>query len=709
MSKEIFDARGARKRSTRAACWSIPVMAAILALAGAKAEGMGGGSKGPNAQPDQITITGTVTSGGNLQSFPLPEASISIHQVQAGSSVLVGRSETDDSGRFSVRLKRANGDGIYYAIAKRGGKVKFMADLGPKPLTSVHINELTTVAASYAYAQFFKDGLLVGPKLSLEIASGMAQNIVDSVSGTASTVITTSPNAHETNAWSMLGTLGNILAGCVQGLPGACKGLWQAAETDTKPNTTLEATINIAQHPGTNVSALFALGEASMTYSPALTPAQGPDEANDPHMRLSAWTMALKFNRSSNDGTCPFGGPGNLVFDAEGYAWITNNVVQGTGQSANCAIVLQPNGQPADGTDNTPISPIIGGGIVGVGYGIARDVNGNVWFGNFGWGGVLPNPIGPLGLRNLGSVSEFSPLGEPLSPSKPESPYNGFIGGTDRVQAIAVDRSNNVWMASFGNNAAAVFPNGDAVRAIIYQDSTNTTPFGMAVDQSGSGWVAFRGSDSIVKLRLHGNKLKKEFTVKLDPNSSPKGIALDSSDNLWVPGGGTDRVYLVSNDGASVTPFRAAGLNGPWGLSVDAQDNVWVANFGGVVDGGTMYRLVEVCGEAGHCPAGAQTGDAISPHSGYTLPSGGDQVLLASGEPLYGPSNPPEYRPMMRTTSANVDRAGNVWVANNWKPNTFNDVFFNPGGDGIVVFVGLGAPTQFGPADCPGGNSCSPR
>lgn len=48
----------------------------------------------------------------------------------------------------------------------------------------------------------------------------------------------------------------------------------------------------------------------------------------------------------------------------------------------------------------------------------------------------------------------------------------------------------------------------------------------------------------------------------------------------------------------------------------------------------------------------------------------------------------------MRITSANMDMAGNVWAANNWKPEGIADLLSNPGGDGMVIFVGLGAPTR---------------
>jgi hypothetical protein len=706
--KEFADARGVLKRLARSAALFLPVLM-LTSLSSIRAQASVRGNTTANKQPGQITITGTLTSGGNLQTFPIARASVFILEVQHGASVVVGHAETNASGHFSVDVKRRDPDSLLYALAKRGSRLKFMADLGTKPLTTVHINELTTIAASYAYAQFFKNGLLAGPKLSLQIAHGMAENIFDSTTGAASTVISTAPNAHQTNAWSMLGTLGNILAACAQNLPGACESLFKATTIERTPSDTLEAILNIVHNPSANVAELFALGEASVTYSPALTAAQGPGQANDPLLRLNAWTMALKFNHSGNEATCPFGGPGNAVIDDNGYVWITNNVVQGTGGSARCIIVLKPNGEPANGANNTPGSPVTGGGIVGQGFGITRDLDGNIWSGNFGWGGVLPNPSGILGKQNKGSVSEFSPVGVPLSPNNPPDLYNGFIGGTDRVQGMAGDQFNNVWMASFANDSAVAFPNGDPHRALVYYDGVNLTPFGTAVDQNNNGWVSFRNSDTVVKLRLNGNKLEKQFAAQLDAGSSPKGIAVDSFNNTWVAAGGNNTVYLISNDGTSVTGYPADGLNGPWGLSVDARDNIWVSNFGHVVDAGNIYSISELCGETGQCPAGLKTGDAISPKSGYNLPSGGDQVLLASGSPLYGPSKPPSYKPLMRATSANIDRAGNIWVANNWKPNTFNDVFSNPGGDAMVVFIGLGAPTQFGAKDCPSNGACSPH
>jgi len=39
-----------------------------------------------------------------------------------------------------------------------------------------------------------------------------------------------------------------------------------------------------------------------------------------------------------------------------------------------------------------------------------------------------------------------------------------------------------------------------------------------------------------------------------------------------------------------------------------------------------------------------------------------------------------------------IDRAGNIWTINNYKPNFTVDIVANPAGDGILIFVGLATP-----------------
>lgn len=630
-----------------------------------------------SSSPNQVTVTGTVSSGPSGSTTPMSSTSVTIYQVQNGTSIHLGSTTTNGQGQFTLKITQNPNGGVYYAIATQNSAVKLMASLGSGPYLNVVINELTTIASAYAFSAFFSGGLLTGSNLPLQIASDMAQNIASSQSGTVSTMLQASPNAYETNAWSLVGTLGNISSACVRSLPNACSDLFALTPSmaGVAPTNLIQSLVNLARNPSQNVLAIFNLGSASQIFSPKLTADQGPASSNS-LQKLDAFTIAIKFNNTGSS-SCPFGGPANVAFDQNGYLWINNNVVQGYSYSSQCLIVLKPNGQPADGSGSTVTSPITGGGILGSGFGIAIDLLGNIWSGNFGWGGLLPS---------TGSITKLSSLGVPLSPS------TGFIGGSYQVQGVAFDQSNNLWLASNGNDRIIIFPNADPNNAITYSD-TNTSPFGVAIDQSGSAWFSYTGTDAVSKFSLRGNSLIKDLTVPLASRSNPKGIAIDSGGNAWAVAGANSTAYFITPTG-TLTAYTGRGLDSPWGVSIDAADNVWIANFGDANNLSNRYGVIRLCGTSrNNCPSGAQVGDAISPTNGYTLPSGGSQVLLANGLPLYGAGGPPSFKPLMRMTSVNTDMAGNVWAANNWKPSSLNDTT-NPGGDGMVVFVGIATPTR---------------
>lgn len=652
-------------------------LCAVLALSGCDS-GSGANSAG-SAGSTTTTINGAVQSGAQ-PAVPVSGATVSLYRARTGAPELLAQSVTDSNGRFVATLMNGNGDDVFYALARKAGAVELAAVIGPAIPSTLVINELTTVATAYAMAQFLDNGVIAGPALSLHIAAGMADNLVNSATGTTSTVIRSSPNGDETNTQRELATLGNILAACSQTYRDACASLFALTPSSTgiAPTTTFQAIANIARNPSANVAQLFALGDALHTFTPALTADQGPRSLT-PLQKLEAWTVAIKVN-ATGSATCPFGGPANIAFDAQGYAWITNNVVQGTPDSADCMVVLRPDGRPADGDGGTALSPIVGGGIKGQGFGVTVDTRGHIWAGNFGWGtcqNCIPN----------GSVSEFTSAGLPLSPA------GGYIGGTNRIQGTVADQLNNIWMASYENNAVVVFPNGNPSSGFAPFIDGSVQPFDVAVDDDGSGWVSYTGSSVVSKFTLGNNALTKQFTSKIGSDSNPKGIALDSQGTLWVAAGKDSAVYACTASGHRIGKFTGGGIDGPWGLTVDAGDHVWIANFGGDINIGTTYSISELCGGLG-CGRWIKAGEPLSPPSGYTLPSGGSPVLLHDGSPLYGPGKPPSYKPLMRLTSVTPDMAGNLWAANNWKPDGLNDLLLNPGGDGIVIFVGLATPTK---------------
>lgn len=632
-------------------------------------------------------IQGVVCSGKGQTAVPLPGAIVSLYFATSGVPLLLGETITNGSGSFQILLKPPGQEwkGTFYITADLANGLQLVAIMGPSPVPFVTTNELTTVAAGYAFAQFSTEGLISGDEFGLQIASGMNENLVDPATGESSSVMTSSPNADQTNSWRSTLTLADLLALFVRQNGEGIDLLYALATPPggSPPTNFLQALSNIARFPQQNVAELYVTAKEASVYSPTLI--RPPD----------AWTIVVKVNDSGDDNYL-IGGPGNIAFDANGYAWIANNVVQGSGRSAPFNFVLKPNGKPADGIGDTPKSPLLGGGLLGGGYGVGIAPNGHVWFGNFGWG--LPR-FWPS-LDGNGSVSQFTRNGRAIS-----GPL-GYQGGPHRVQAVKPDAHGNIWIASFGNSRIYVFLKGNPNRSIYYEDPDGNAqnPFDIQFARDGSAWVTFSGGlrpggqGYVGRFALRNDRLEKSFLIKL--GSSLKGVSLDSYGHAWVASGGDNSVYQISGQGDVVTRYRASvvggGMSAPWGISVDGDDNIWVANFG-PQGADAIYIHAAITKLAGNNPAtrppGLQAGDAISPPTGYTLPSAGEQVLLHNGDPLYGtgPLSYPSFDPLMRMTAVPIDRAGNVWAVNNWKPN-FDIDLFNSGGDGICIFVGLAKP-----------------
>jgi len=670
-------------------------------------------------------LTGVVQSGGPANPQTIPGASVTIFEATADQPSIVGSTSTNGEGRFEINLDRDTSERIFYATATVGQSIELVTIIGPSfhhilssgitannaPAkdvdqalnASITINELTTVAAAFSMAQFVKDGMIGGDAFGLRIASLMNENLVSASSGGSSEVLLTPPNADETNSLRSTRSLANLVAACVQNIPNALTDLFALTtppDNGAPPSNTFQALVNIAHYPANNLAGIYTQSQLVNTYPAALE--SMPD----------AWTLAVKINNTGSVEML-FGGPANVVFDERGYAWIPNNVIQGTPVSGAFAVVLKPNGKPADGNptapwenpSDLPKSPLLKGGLFGGGFGVAiangEHTKGCVWFGNFGWGTAHYWPCN-------GSVSLFSPAGVALS-GDPE----GFVGDTLRVQGVAVDQFNSLWMASYGNGKVVVFLSGDPQQSRYASVPKGYSPFDVAIAQDGTAWVTSStglyeytegniSRYSLVPVPGAFYQVSRIFSQPL--GRGLKGLSIDSQGYIWVASGGEDAVCLLDPDGNLIGTFQGGvnrswgGINGPWGTAIDGDDNVWVANFGQMTPGAdyTSSGITKLKGANSDTPPfGFNTGDPISPPSGYTLPTGGSQVLLANGEPLYGFGKEPSYSPLMRQTNLAIDQAGNIWVVNNWKPDFDNNVSpetGNPGGDGIVIFVGLAKP-----------------
>jgi hypothetical protein len=318
------------------------------------------------ASASGTTLNGIVQTGGACSAQPLAHVRVTLFEATIGQPTVLGQAMTDASGQFSIRPPNITSSSIFFVSANVNARVEFLAILGSNLPATVTINELTTVAASYSMAQFYKTGVISGNSFGLQIAAGMNDNIVTPVTGESSFVLLSSPNADQSNSLRSTRSLANLLAACVH--DGSTTSTFLDLARPPRgpaPRTTAQAVAALTRNPWQNVDTIYALTTLSAAYEPALE--SMPD----------AWTVTVKVNDTGDDANL-FAGLGNLTFDSKGYAWITNNVNQGTPFSGHVMAVLKPNGKPSDGTNHTPKSPLTDGGLLGGGYGVTIDPQGAV-------------------------------------------------------------------------------------------------------------------------------------------------------------------------------------------------------------------------------------------------------------------------------------------------------------------------------------------
>ena len=641
----------------------------------------------------QERLTGSVESAGEglrnyvvslyatraqrLTPWAARERALSFRGLGVGGRLL-SRTITDEAGRFELAYRAPRSEeSVLYVVARRGSVVLATA-LGPKALAPERtvINELTTVASGYAFAQFIGRRGIAGNAVGVRNAALMLRNLVDVESGQASHVLTAPPNGLENGTWRTFNTLANLIVGCVERSP-RCVQLFLAAQSleGWPASNTWQAMANLAGYPGQSQHELFQIAvEERKPNRPVL------DEAPD------AWTLILRFEGEKNDdGNFIVNGPGNFAIDAEGTLWITNNYQAGARDEDVCAaqnlLRFTPDGRFFPG------SPYFGGGINGAGYGITSDPHANIWAGNFGF--QAPACVGTPAEAPHNSVSKFAPDGEAKSPD-----VTGFTEGhISWPQGTVADRQGNIWIANCGNDTVTLYPRGrqQEARNIDLSPLGLIRPFDIAIDNRNRVWVTGNGSNSVVVLDAHGNPTLGS-PLSPDGISRPMGVAVDSQGNIWVANsnfidvpcennasklprkeeGGTVTLFEVKggSDAVRSNTYGGGGIAIPFGITVDGKDNVWVPNFGGGDDTGDSYlsRISQMCGrDARNCPPHARTGDPISPETGYTSAA------------------------MDRVTAVAVDPSGNLWATDNWQ---FVPLQNNPGGNAIVAFIGIAAPIE---------------
>jgi hypothetical protein len=595
------------------------------------------------AQGGSAALRGTASAAGR----PLAGAHVVLFAGSRTTTAELADATTASDGSFQLSYDAPTSGVLYVeATTTASGHLTLRSVVGvvgdgggvaPQPVGIVTINELTTVATTFALAQFTREAGIAGPSPGLQNAAATVFNLVDPVEGTAGAVVTNDENGAGNDTLATLGTLANLVSLCAPGNAG-CDDLLRLTTPlgGSEPKDTAQAVLNLALHPTLAPDPLFTLARTADVVQPALTTAP------------TAWTLVLLYTEPDLYAS------GRIAIDRKGNVWSSNNWLPGTQDPSPYVTVLSPTGQPSLG------SPIEGGGMKAGAWGAAITPEGSAWFGSFGGD----------------AMSQYAADGTAISPD------DGWTnGGLSHPQGVAIDQRGNIWIANnYGPESApgkgdvVVYPGGDPSKAITITGGGLNHPFAIQIDGFGRAWVtnAGPGGANLVNTRaaIAIGKFGGSVTVigpDFEPTSFspieddafrwPLGLAIDSKNHAWVVNYFGSSVTEMQPDGTVAANFKLPDGTLPWSQAVDGSDRVWVAGFARPA----VWLLCGATTDA--CPPGTATGTILSPPDGFAS------------------------KAFQHFTSIQIDQSGNVWLSNNWA-NLVPPV----GGVGIAEIVGAATP-----------------
>ncbi len=515
------------------------------------------------------TLSGTVSAGGS----PLGGVQVSLYLADSRGTERLAQATTDADGKFEIAYVPPPW-GVLYVEARPADAASplrllnvvaalgYAGALAPWTHDSVTVNELTSVATTYAFAQFLNGDDIFGVGPGLENAAAVIANIANPETGAAGGVITDANNGANNDSYAILNTIANLVSLCAGGGDSCSQFLSLATATDgAAPANTVQAVRNLAKNPTVALDDLTTLAQSATLYSPALTAAP------------NSWILALLYTDQDLYAS------GRIAFDARGNVWTSNNWQPGTLDGSNNITVLDPRGKPIFG------SPIFGGGMNGGAWGIAIAQDGNAWFGSFGGS----------------TINKYASDGTPLSPD------TGWTnGGITKPQGIAVDPVGNVWIANSytgspqGEGSITVYPGGDRTKAFEITGGGISHPFGLQFDNQGRAWVTNAGVGAPTaeegpletKGDIAGGAIVvinpdysfAEFSpVSTDDMQWPLGLALDSQGNAWVASFFNNTVVQFSPNGEILRTVQFPVPGTVWGVAVDGSDRVGIPVFAAAV------------------------------------------------------------------------------------------------------------------------------
>jgi hypothetical protein len=446
--------------------------------------------------------------------------------------------------------------------------------------TYVVVNEVSTVASVYALQQFmntaaanYNVGTSSANVTGLQNAFLAVTNLVNSSTGTA---LAATPNGNGTVPQAEIDSLANIVAACVNSAGGSsvCNSLFSAATppSGTAPADTLHAILDIAQNPGNDVSALYALESPEMPFVPALTAAP-----ND-------WTLAVEYTGGG------LGNPLYLAVDASGDIWVPNYAVP-NGEAGSLSefntlgVSLQGSGgiAPVEGPTGLAIDPSGNLWVVDrAAVNLAKYTSSGSYLSAVTWGcgdfgvGIASDASGNIYGADSGIVCKYSAGGTVSAASWPA--IDSFP---------AVDGAGHVWVTNSPGEDSGIVSIGEfnsSLGLVSGEPSTGWSDYGpeymqaVAIDAQGNAWApSALGVATVTELSSSGSVLSGSgYAIAADSSA----IAIDGIDTVWTANQNGSLSH-VAHGGTPISPssgYQASGITGEYGIAVDASGNIWTSD-----------------------------------------------------------------------------------------------------------------------------------
>jgi streptogramin lyase len=440
----------------------------------------------------------------------------------------------------------------------------------------VYMNEISTVAASYALAGFATDSTHVASsstalgKAGLTNAFNAAANLYNINAGASAVALATTPQGGGIVPQAEINALADMLAACINSSSLSsinCSTLLSNATnaSGTAATDAASAMMNIAHNPAHNVANLFSLFSNVSPFQPTLS------------IQPTDFSVILTYATGTGAG------PADMAIDASGDVWVTNNLTATVTEIANNGKLLSGAGY----TNSDMLSPT----------GIAIDQSGDAW---------IADESDSLIKIAAGGASSESYTGADL---------------TGDPQGIAIDGNGMIWITQDSNQAVQFSPSGTENFATTGGALKNQNgPKSIAIDTSNNAFIINYKetalADSVSKFSSSGtaDSSGSGYGYSLDQKNG-LAIAVDGSGNFWITNSGSNSVTIGNNSGTSVavaTGALTAGLSAPQGIAFDGSGDAWITN---------NYGTVSVLSSTGAAVTGVTgySGTTASTMSGITI------------------------------------------------------------------------------------------